>query len=55
MVHKIILMLLVLVVYLMCNIYWHKKIIDNKWRYTIYSTIIIGIYIIFALINLLKV
>lgn len=41
-----------IVIYLTCNIFWHKKIIEGKWEYTIYSTIVLIIYIIFALTNL---
>lgn len=52
MIEKIILTMIVILAFVLCNIYWHKKIIDGKWIYTIYSTIIISIYILFAWINL---
>lgn len=45
-------MIIVAASYLICNIIWHKKIIDSKWKYTIYSTIILISYIIFALLTL---
>ena len=35
--------------YIIANIYWHKKIIDGKWIYTIYSTIILIIYLLACL------
>ncbi len=34
---------------LVCNIYWHKKIIDGKWLYTIYTTIITIIWTLLVL------
>lgn len=52
MIYKIILTMIVTLAYILCNIYCHKKIIDGKWIYTIYSTIIVSIYILFAWINL---
>ena len=45
-------MIIVTICYLRSNIIWHKKIIDSKWKYTVYSTIILILYIIFALLNL---
>lgn len=42
--------ILLLVAYILCNVYWHKKIVAGKWIYTIYSTSILFIYL-FALIN----
>lgn len=44
--------LLVLLIYVLGNIYWHKEIVYCKWIYTIYSTIIVLFYIIFVLIIL---
>lgn len=40
------------IAYILCNIYWHKKIIEGKWAYTIYSTIILVIYILSVLTTL---
>jgi len=48
----IIAIMLVLIGYLVGNIYWHKKIIEGKWLYTIYSTIILIIYFLSALTSL---
>lgn len=46
-------LIMVLIAYIICNIYWHKKIVEHKWLYTMYSTIILLIYItISVLINL---
>lgn len=43
----------VLITYIIANIYWHKKIVDCKWEYTIFSTIILLTYFaITVLINL---
>lgn len=50
MIYKIILMVIVYITYILGNMYWHKKIIDGKWEYTIYSTIIIIIYSLSVLI-----
>ena len=49
---KIILTIIVIATYILCNIYWHKKIIEGKWIYTIYTTIIVTICTLFAWINL---
>jgi len=45
----IIAIMLVLIGYLVGNIYWHKKIIEGKWIYTTYTTIILIIWMAFVL------
>lgn len=51
MLYKIFLVLIVIIAYLICNMYWHKKIIEGKWLYTAYTTIILVIWFLFALTN----
>ena len=48
MIYKIVLTILVYLCYIIANIYWHKKIIESKWLYTIYTTIIIIIWTLFV-------
>lgn len=45
---KIIGIIIVLAANIFGNIYWHKKIIDGKWIYTTYTTIILIFYLAFV-------
>ena len=38
-------LIILLTIYTLANIYWHKKIKEHKWKFTIYSTFIVIIYI----------
>ena len=49
--YNILLISIIISTYLVCNIYWHKKIVEGKWIYTIYSTFIVLIWILFVSIN----
>ena len=49
---KTILTIIVILTYILCNIYWHKRITDGKWIYTIYTTIMVATWTLFAWINL---
>lgn len=39
------------ILYIGCNIYVHKKRIESRWIYTIYSTVWLIIYILIASIS----
>ena len=41
---------IILIAYIIGNIYFHNKKIEGKWVYTIYSSIILTIYILLELI-----
>lgn len=45
MIDKVIGILIVILSSVFGNIYWHKKIIVGKWFYTIYTTILLIIYL----------
>ena len=44
--------ILMTVVYISANVFWHKKIIENKRSYFIYSTIIYLLWLIWYLLYL---
>lgn len=49
MLYRIFLVFILCLVYFIANLYWHKKIIDGKWIYTIYSSIILVTCTLFVL------